>query len=105
TGAALAAPLAAGGVALAPGRARVVLAAVSRGPLDPLVGERDAGGGDEPADDAAVGRGRDRRGALRPPLPRAAERIPADEHADGRAALRAGRRVRGPHRQRDGLRP
>ena len=38
---------------------------------------------------AALGRGRDRGGAARPALPRAAERVPPDEHGDGRAALRA----------------
>ena len=42
---------------------------------------RRAGRGDEPADGAPLGRGRDRGGDRRPPLPRPAERVPADEHA------------------------
>ena len=76
-----------------------------RGALDPLGGERHALRGDEPALDGAVGRGRDRGGAARPPLPRPAERVPADEHGDGGEALRARDRVRRADRLRDGLRP
>ena len=67
-----------------------------RGALDPLGGERPPGRGDEPADRAALGRGRDRGGAPRPALPRAPERVPPDEHGDGRAAVRA-RRSSTPH--------
>ena len=63
--------------------------AVPGGALDPLGGQRHAGRGDEPAERAALGRRGDRGGARRPALPRAAERVPADEHAHGRAAVRA----------------
>ena len=44
--------------------------------------------------DAALGRGGDRGGDPRPALPRAAERVPADEHRDGRDAVRDRPRVR-----------
>ena len=54
---------------------------------------------------AALGRGRDRGGAARAALPRAPELVPADEHAHGRAALRAGARVRRADRRRDRLGP
>ena len=54
---------------------------------------------------AALGRRGDRGGARRAALPRAAERLPPDEHADGRASLRARGRVRGAHRLGDGLGP
>ena len=54
---------------------------------------------------AALGRGRDRGGALRPALPRPPERLPADEHRDGRAALPARARVRGADGRGDRLRP
>ena len=67
---------------------------VPRGALDPLVGEPRRRRGDEPADRAPLGRGRDRGGDRRPALPRAPERVPADEHRDGRAALRDRARVR-----------
>ena len=40
-------------------------------------------------DRPALGRGGDRGGARRPSLPRAPERLPADEHGDVRGALRA----------------
>ena len=50
--------------------------------------------GDEPADRAPLGRGRDRGGDRRAALPRAAERVPADEHRDGGAAVRDRPRVR-----------
>ncbi len=82
------------------GRARVARAVrldaapVPGGELDPLGRERPAGRGHEPADRAALGRGGDRGGAPRAPLPRAAERVPPDEHGDGRAAVRPGARVR-----------
>ena len=75
------------------------------GALDPLGDQRHARRGHEPADRAPLGRRGDRGGDLRPPLPRAAERVPADEHRHGRAALRARARVRGADRRRDGLRP
>ena len=78
---------------------------VRAGALDPLVGQRHAGRGDEPADGAPLGRGRDRGGDRRAAVPRAAERVPPDEHRDGRAAVRAGTRVRGARRRRDGVRP
>ena len=42
---------------------------------------------------------------LRPALPRPPERLPADEHRDGRAALPARARVRGADRRGDRLRP
>ena len=74
-----------------------------RGALDPLVGERHAGRGHEPADAVAVGRGVDRGGAVRAALPRPAERVSPDEHGDGRAALRARARGSGAHGRRDGL--
>ena len=80
-------------------------AAVPGGALDPLGGQRHAGRGDEPADDAALGRGRDRGGDPRPPLPRAAERVPADEHRDGRDAVLDRPRVRRADGRRDGVRP
>ena len=67
---------------------------VPAGALDPLGGQRHAGRGDEPADAAPLGRRRDRGGARRPALPRAPERVPADEHAHGRAAVRARARAR-----------
>ena len=69
---------------------------VPGGALDPLGRERPARRGDEPADEAPVGRGVDRGGAPRAPLPRAPERVPADEHGDGRDALHA--RARGGRR-------
>ena len=75
------------------------------GALDPLGDQRHAGRGHEPAVDAALGRGRDRGGAARPALPGAAERVPPDEHRDGRAALRARARVRRADGRRDRLRP
>ena len=81
------------------------LTRVPGGPLDPLGGERPAGRGDEPADEAPVGRGVDRGGAPRAPLPRAPERLPADEHGDGRDALHARARRGRADRRRDGLRP
>ncbi len=80
-------------------------APLPRGAVDPLGDQRHAVGGDEPAIDAALGRGRDRGGAARPPVPTAPERVPADEHGDGGAALRACSRVRGADRHRDGVRP
>ena len=55
--------------------------------------------GDEPADRAALGRGRDRGADRRAAVPRPPERVPADEHRDGRAALRARARVRRTHRR------
>ncbi len=67
---------------------------LSRGAFDPLGRERLARRGDEPSLDAALGRGRDRGAAARAPLPRPPERLPADEHGDGREALRARDRVR-----------
>ena len=79
--------------------------ALPRGAVDPLVGQRTAGRGDEPADAAPARRRRDRGGALRAALPGAAERVPADEHGDGRAALRARPRVRGSDRRGERLRP
>ena len=84
----------AAGEKLRPGRARRGAAPLPGGAVDPLVGERDARRGDEPADDAALGRRGDRGGALRAALPGASERLPPDEHGDGRAALRARGRVR-----------
>ena len=78
---------------------------VPRGALDPLGGERLTGGGDQPADQPALGRGGDRGADPRFAFPRAAERVHADEHRDGGAAVRPGDRVRGPRRGRDGLRP
>ena len=70
-------------------------APLPRGALDPLVGQRDARRGDEPADAGCSGaRTRSRRSPVRPALPRAPERLPPDEHRDGRARLRAGARVR-----------
>ena len=59
-----------------------------RGPLDPLGDQRHACGADEPPDPPALGRGRDRGEDARAPLPRAPERVPADEHGDGGAAVR-----------------
>ena len=47
--------------------------------------------GDEPPDRAPLGRGRDRGADRRAAVPRSAERVHADEHRDGRAALRASR--------------
>ena len=47
----------------------------------------------------------DRGGALRPALPRPPERVPADEHGDGRAALRARARRGRADRHRDRLGP
>ncbi len=73
--------------------------------LDPLVGQRHAGRGDEPAVTSALGRAVDRGGAERPALPRAAERVPADEHRDGGAAVRAraARRRSSPAARRSGI--
>ena len=65
-----------------------------RGPRGPLGGQRHTCRGDEPPDPPALGRGVDRGGAVRPPLPRPAERVPADEHRHGRAPLRARRATR-----------
>ena len=92
----------------APGRAvrrglfRRGAAPLPGGALDPLGRQRHAGGGDEPPDEAALGRGGDRGGDPRPALPRAPERVPADEHRDGRDAVRARARVR---RARPAARP
>ena len=61
-------------------------ASLPRGALDPLGRQRHAGRGDQPADAAALGRGLDRGADPRAALPGAAERIPPDEHGDGRAA-------------------
>ena len=47
----------------------------------------------------------DRGGDPRQALPRAAERVPPDEHRDVRAPLRPGRRVRGADRRGDRVRP
>ena len=79
-------------------------------PLSPgevrLLGrERPARRGHVRAVAAALGRGGDRGGALRPPLPGASECIPADEHCDGRADLRARRSSTQPYGGRDRLRP
>ncbi len=63
------------------------------------------GRADEPADEAAVGRRRDRGGDPRTAVPRSAVGIPPDEHGDGRAALRARARVRRPVGGRERLRP
>ena len=77
-----------------------------RGALDPLGGQRHAGRDHEPADRAALGRGRDRGGAVRPALPRAAERVPADEHARWPSGSTSWpREAAGADRQRDGLGP
>ena len=54
---------------------------------------------------APVGRRRDRGGDPRSALPRPSVGVPADEHGDGRAALRARARVRGSDRGRERLRP
>ena len=81
------------------------LDAFPRGTLDPLVGQRPAGRGHEPADPAPARRRGDRGGALRPALPGAPERVPADEHGDGRAALRARARVRAADGRGERLRP
>ena len=81
------------GRALRPRLLRRGAAPLPRGALDPLVGERHAGRGDEPADELLWGEECDRGGARRAALPRPPERVPADEHRDGRAALRA--RARG----------
>ena len=62
-------------------------APLPRGAVDPLGDQRHAGRGDEPPDGAALGRGRDRGGDPRAALPRAAERVPPDEHRDGRDAV------------------
>src|SRR5205085_3536345 len=75
------------------------------GALDPLGRERHARRGHEPPDEAPLGGGRDRGGAPRPALPRPPERVPADEHGDGGAAVRARARRGGSHRRRDGVRP
>ena len=69
-------------------------APLPRGALDPLGDQRHAGRGDQPADGAALGRGRDRGGDPRAALPRSAERVPPDEHRDGRDAVRDRARVR-----------
>ena len=50
-------------------------------------------------DRAPLGRRGDRGGDRRPALPDPAERVPPDEHADGRAALRARARGGGPDRR------
>ena len=57
------------------------------------------GRGHEPADAAPLGRGGDRGAVRRPPVPRPPERLPADEHAHGRAPVRARPRRGRPHRQ------
>ena len=76
-----------------------------RGALDPLGDQRPAGRGDEPPDAAALGRRLDRGGAARAALPRPAERLPPDEHGDGRDALRARTRRGRADGRRDRLRP
>ena len=55
-------------------------APLPRGALDPLGGQRPPRRGDEPAGRAPLGRAGDRGGARRPALPRAPERVHADEH-------------------------
>ena len=65
--------------------------------------QRPSGRGDEPAVRAPLGRGRDRGGARRTALPRAAERVHADEHVHGREAVRARARRGAAHRQGDGV--
>ena len=75
------------------------------GALDPLGGERHACRADERADQAALGRRRDRGGDPRPARARAPGRVPADEHRDGRTALRDRRRARGSVGGRERLRP
>ena len=72
--------------------------AVSRGAVDPLGDQRHAGRADEPSDEAPLGRGGDRGGDPRAAVPRASVRVPADEHGDGGAAVRARARVRAAHR-------
>ena len=70
-------------------------APLPRSALDPLGRQRHAVRGDEPADQAPLGRRLDRGGALRAALPRPPERLPADEHArwpSGCTGLRATRR-------------
>ena len=54
---------------------------------------------------AALGRGRDRGGDPRAALPRAAERVPPDEHRDGRDAVLDRARLRRADGRRDGVRP
>ena len=73
--------------------------------VDPLGRQRHARRGHEPALAAALGRGGDRGGAARAPLPRPSERLPADEHRDGRDALPARDRGGRADRRGDGLRP
>ena len=58
-------------------------APLPRGEVDPLGDQRHARRGDQPPDRAALGRGCDRGGDSRAALPRAAERVPPDEHRDG----------------------
>ena len=81
-------------------------AALPRGALDPLGGQRHAAEVTNLPTDAALGRGGDRGGAPRPALPRAPERVPADEHArwpSGSTSSRASTpALTG---RRDGLRP
>ena len=79
--------------------------ALPGGAVDPLGDQRLARRGHEPPDGAALGGGRDRGGDPRTALPRASERLPADEHRDGRDALLDRARLRGAHGQRDGVRP
>ena len=78
---------------------------LSGGALDPLGGERHAGRADERADEVALGRGRDRGADPRAARAGAPGRVPADEHRDGRAALRDRGRVRGSDGSRERLRP
>ena len=75
------------------------------GAIDPLGRERHARGGHEPALHPALGRGRDRGAAVRPAVPRAAERLPADEHGHGGTPVRARGGGSGADRERDRLRP
>ena len=73
--------------------------------VDPLGDQRRPVRDHEPAVAPALGRGVDRGGAPRPPLPRTAERVLPDEHRDGREALRARARRRRADRAGDRLRP
>ena len=75
------------------------------GQVDPLGRQRHARRGHQPALAAALGRGGDRGGAARAPLPRPPERVPADEHRDGRDALPARDRGGRADRRRDRVRP
>ena len=59
----------------------------------------------QPPDAGSLGGGRDRGGAARPALPRPPERIPADEHRDGREPVRARALVCGADGRGDRLRP